>query len=158
MERENHFAYSSADFLACSGYYQADVEKANHRCLQYVTAQLGRGSLNLNLLEMKRTRLWRHLPSQTTFWLFTFLGHKYSSVCLHAYHFCNIIVHPPTQLLAFFITWLLCHPHLKSISLYSEEGDTWGFWLVVTSLPSATIVVFFCYNLLFLVIPTNYIL
>lgn len=47
MERENHFAYSSADFLTCSGYYQADVEKANHRCLQYVTAQLCRGPLNL---------------------------------------------------------------------------------------------------------------
>lgn len=134
------------------------VEKANHRCLRYVTAQLCRGALNLNLLEMKRTRLRWDLPSQNAFCLFRFLGHKYSSVCLHTYHFCGISVHPPTQLLPFFMTWLLCHPHLKSIFLYSEEGDIWGFRLVTTFLPSAIIVVIFCYILLFLVIPTNYIL
>lgn len=78
------------------------VEKANHRSLQYVTAQLCRGALNL--FDMKRTRLWWVLSSQTTFWSFRFLGHKYSSVCLHTYHLCGVIVHPPTQFLPFFMT------------------------------------------------------
>lgn len=124
------------------------VEKVNHACLQYVTAQLCRGALNLYLLEMKRTRLWRDLLPQTTFWLFRFLGHKYLSVCLHIYHLCGTIVHAPAQLLPFFVRWLLCHPHLtKSVSLYSEEGGTWEFWLVTTFLPSAIIVVFFYYIL-----------
>lgn len=40
------------------------LEKAKHRCLQYMTAQLCRGALNL--LELKRTMLWWDLSSQTS--------------------------------------------------------------------------------------------